>query len=173
MTRGQWKDIFEIVGGVAIVASLIFVGLETRNSANQAELTRQALEISAYQELINSISEQSAFFVENPDVRSALAKAETTLLSELTREERSLVGIFLFMRFRHGDMAYFQYERGVINDDRLRTALNPIRAMLRHRYVQNWWSARRDGFVEPYSDYINSMIDEVKSSDPGNSGDSN
>jgi hypothetical protein len=32
----------------------------------------------------------------------------------------------LFMQFRHGDMAYFMYERGVIDEDRLRSTLRPL-----------------------------------------------
>lgn len=44
----------EGTGFVAIVASLIFVGLETRHSAMQAELNTRALQIAAYQDLINN-----------------------------------------------------------------------------------------------------------------------
>lgn len=54
MKREQWKDLMEGTGFVAIVASLIFVGLETRHSAMQAELNTRALQIAAYQDLINN-----------------------------------------------------------------------------------------------------------------------
>ncbi|NCF16110.1 MAG: hypothetical protein GWP62_12420 [Gammaproteobacteria bacterium] len=42
MKRENWKNLMEAVGGVAIVASLVFVGMETRNSTIQAELTTRA-----------------------------------------------------------------------------------------------------------------------------------
>ena len=45
--RTYQKDLAEAVGFVAIIASLIFVGIETRNSTKQAELNTQALEITA------------------------------------------------------------------------------------------------------------------------------
>ena len=57
MTRVQLKDLLEGIGFVAIIASLVFVGIETRNSTRQAVLTTQTLEISAYQELMDNISE--------------------------------------------------------------------------------------------------------------------
>lgn len=44
----------EGIGFIAIVASLILVGLETRHSAMQAELNTRALQIAAYQDLINN-----------------------------------------------------------------------------------------------------------------------
>jgi len=36
MQREHWKDLMEIIGGAVIIASLIFVGMETRNSAPQS-----------------------------------------------------------------------------------------------------------------------------------------
>ena len=42
MTREKLKDILEGIGFAAIIASLIFVGIETRNSTKQAALTRVA-----------------------------------------------------------------------------------------------------------------------------------
>ncbi len=45
MSRQQWKDLAEAIGFTAVVASLVFVGIETRNSTKQAELTTQVLEI--------------------------------------------------------------------------------------------------------------------------------
>ena len=47
MARKNWKDLMGVVGGVAIVASLIFVGIETRNGAIQAELNTRAMMIAA------------------------------------------------------------------------------------------------------------------------------
>lgn len=73
-----------------------------------------------------------------------------------------MIGIFLFMRFRHGDMAYFQYERGVIDEDRLRSALNPIRPLLNRPFVQDWWSRRQTSFVASYVEYINSMFEDAQ-----------
>lgn len=50
MTREQRKDWLEGIGVVAIIASLVLVGLETRNSTKQAVLTAETMEIAAYQE---------------------------------------------------------------------------------------------------------------------------
>ena len=49
MELEQWKDLMEGIGFVAIVASLIFLGVETRNNAIQAELNTRALQIAARQ----------------------------------------------------------------------------------------------------------------------------
>jgi hypothetical protein len=54
MKREQWKDLMEGIGFMAIIASLIFLGVETRNNAIQAELNTRALQIAAYQDLIDN-----------------------------------------------------------------------------------------------------------------------
>ena len=60
MNRQQWKDLLEGIGFIAIIASLVFVVIETRNGTRQAALSIRALEIAAYQELMSNIDEIKA-----------------------------------------------------------------------------------------------------------------
>jgi hypothetical protein len=68
MTRQQWKDRLEAIGFAAVIASLVFVGIETRNSTKQAALTAQALELSAYQQLMDNISRMNEATIGNSEV---------------------------------------------------------------------------------------------------------
>ena len=85
MTRQQWKDGIESVGIVAIIASLIFVGIETRNSTNQAILTTQALEISAYQELMTNIEEMNMLTMQSDAAASTMRSRLACLCAESYR----------------------------------------------------------------------------------------
>jgi hypothetical protein len=49
MIRESWKGLVEAVGLLAVIASLVFVGIETRNSADQAAINTRAIEIASYQ----------------------------------------------------------------------------------------------------------------------------
>ena len=42
MTRGQWKDLAEVVGFIALIASLIFVGLQIRQDQDIARIQNAA-----------------------------------------------------------------------------------------------------------------------------------
>jgi hypothetical protein len=68
MKREHWKDLMEVIGGIAIIASLIFVGMITCNSTLQAELNTRAIEITAYQDLIDNISDMNRLTIENESV---------------------------------------------------------------------------------------------------------
>ncbi|NIL94690.1 MAG: hypothetical protein GTO71_09665 [Woeseiaceae bacterium] len=74
MNRQQWKDLAEAVGFAAIVSSLIFVGIETRNSARQSELQTQALEIAAYQALMSNIDEINALGLQSAEAAATMAR---------------------------------------------------------------------------------------------------
>lgn len=157
MTRTQVKDWLEGIGFVAIIASLVFVGIETHNSTKQAALTTQALEISAYQELMDNIAELNKLVVQDAEVAAFLYKAYDTT-NELSEFEQFRLGRNIFLRFRHGDIAYFQFERGAIDEDRLRSSLRVLN--LGNPRVREFWERNQGNFVEPYRNYVNQLIDE-------------
>jgi len=157
MTRAQWKVLFEGIGFAAIIASLIFVGIETHNSTKQAALNTQTLEIAAYQELMDNIAELNAFSVQDAEVAAFLYKAYGTT-EELSDMEEFRLGRNIFQRFRHGDMAFFLYERGAIDETRLRSALRVLN--LGNPRVQEFWDRNQRNFVESYKDYVNKLLEE-------------
>ena len=115
------------------------------------------MEISAYQALMDNIAELNALVVQDEDVAAFLYKAYATS-EELTQLEKFRLSRNLFQRFRHGDIAYFQYERGVIDEARLRSSLQVL--MLGHPHVQAFWNDARGSFVESYQDYVDQLIAE-------------
>ncbi len=157
MTREQVKDWLEGVGFAAIIASLVFVGIETRNSTRQAVLTTQALEIAAYQELMDNISDLNAVVVEDPEVAALLLKAFDTT-DELSDLEQFRIDRNLFQRFRHGDMAYFQFERGAIDETRLGSTLRVLR--LSNPRVREFWERSKIYFVDSYRNYVDQLMPE-------------
>ena len=124
MDRQQTKDILEGIGFVAVIASLVFVGIETRNTSQQTALNTQAVEMAAYQELMNTIQEINEFTLSDDEVTRIwmdVYGASDDAIDSFRRDRA------LFILFRHGDLAFFQYERGAIDEDRLRSALRLTR----------------------------------------------
>ena len=157
MTREQFKDWLEGIGFAAIIASLVFVGIETRNSTQQAILTTQTLEITAYQDLMDNISDLNSVAEENPEMAALLLKAFATT-DQLSDLEQFRIDRNLFRRFRHGDMAYFQFERGIIDETRLRSTLQVLR--LSNPRVREFWERSQLYFVGSYRNYVNQLMKE-------------
>ena len=143
------SDVLEIITAIAVVISLIFVGFEIRNSSEQMELNTQATKISVYQDLIGRIVDINKLSIENSwDFNSIISKPS------LTAEEINEVDSFIWILFRHGDMAYFQYENGAISIERLRSSLMPLLARLNIPYIQNRWDKSKQNFVKNYQRFI-------------------
>ena len=57
------------------------------------------------------------YAIQNPEVAELMYKAFRTT-DELTELEQFRFERMMLQRFRHGDMAYLQYQRGAIDDAR-------------------------------------------------------
>lgn len=153
MSRQRWKDLLEGIGFVAIISSLIFVGLETQNSSEQTALNTRSMEIAAYQELMNNIAEINVM-----NIQSAEAAAVTAPIFGVSDVKTWQSNSALFLAFRHGDIAYFMYEHGAIDEDRLRSTLRIL--PLYTEIGREFWNRQKFAFVESYQNYIDRLIGE-------------
>ena len=55
-------------------------------------------------------------------------------------------------------MAFFQFERGAIDEDRLRSVLNVMN--LSHPRMKEFWTRSQANFVPAYRNYVNRLIEE-------------
>ena len=140
---------------MAIVGSLVFVGIETKNSSEQTELNTRAVEIAAYQQLMSNITNANAQSIMSAEAAAIIA--EMRGLSESERESTRVNSAY-FQQFRHGDMAFFMYERGVIDEGRLQSSLRPI-PLYRER-GRDFWQRNKRNFVKTYQDYVDALLAE-------------
>ncbi len=153
MTRQQLKDLAEAIAFIAIIASLVFVGIESRNSSKQSMLNTQALEITAYQALMSNIDDVNALSLESPIAADAMAKIWSADASDAEQFQLDRV---LFILFRHGDLAFFMYERGAIDEDRLRSVLAPV--PINTEVGRDFWERNKGAFTENYRNYLDDQI---------------
>ena len=156
MNRQQLRDLLEAIGFLAIIGSLYFVGIETQNSALQTAQNTQAVEIAAYQALIANIAEMNAIPLDDENAAAIIHKMRD-MSPSVTTPEVQLVSA-LFMQFRHGDMAYFMYERGVIDESRLRSTLRPL--PLGGPTGLGFWKINKRNFVVGFQQYVDALIEE-------------
>lgn len=146
----------EIISAIAVVLSLIFVAFEIRNSSEQVEQNTNALQITAYQDLIGRIVEMNAIGIQEGTSIESLAAIANPSDSQTER-----LNSFLWILFRHGDMAYFQYEQGAISKQRLQSAMAPLLGRLRIPQVRARWREIENAFVPSYRAYIQQQIESV------------
>ena len=146
--------VLEIVSAVAVVISLIFVGLEIRNGNEQTEQNTRALQVAAYQDLIARIVDINAIGIEESTTIESLVAIESP-----TDKDTEKLNSFLWILFRHGDMAYFQYESGSISKERMLSAMAPLLGRLRYTRVTKRWHQVKHAFVPAYASFIDGQLE--------------
>lgn len=116
--------------------------------------------MAAYQDLIDNILDMNMAITQDPEVAELMYKAwyNTEPMSDLEEFRFSRAA---FQRLRHGDMAFFQFERGAIDEDRLRSVLRVMN--LKNPRMTEFWKGSQVNFVPAYRDYVNRMIEEKSS----------
>jgi len=135
----KWALLAEIIGGIAVVLTLIFVGLQIRQSSVESSLNTRAIEVSAYQELSNQINAVSFEAMTNSDFAELLRSVFQDEISDISPIDQRVLS-YLGYTIRHADMAYFQFKHGLIDEEQLHSMIAPLRGNLRSRVGKKHWS---------------------------------
>ena len=157
-----WALCAEIIGGIAVVVSLGIVAFELRQSTNQAKLNTNALEITAYQSLITSIVDFNSQITTEPDLADIQLSSQKDP-SSLSPQERHRLDAFYRGIIRHGDMAYFQYQRGAIDIERLNSALSPVRVNIAlYPIAREEWNRIKYAYDKDFVEHLDRLVSETQ-----------
>ena len=150
MTIQEWGAIGELIGGIAIIISLIYVGIQIKHStrATEAAATQSFAEVdNAVVGLINLSNELA-------DVLHRGAKG----LSELVGGD-----IIRFMAFH--DQLFTTYQAGYVQwkantlDERLwATFKHTFVSLLQQPGQMEWWKLRRHWYDGEFADYVDTAV---------------
>lgn len=153
----EYALIAEIISAFAVVASLIFVGLEIRQSSEETLQNTRALEINAYQDLISQISSMNKLVIEDPTFAELYDRVIQGEIPQNGTEKRRIDAYFI-LSARHGDMAYRQYRAGLIDQASLNSALTPTIVFLREMIpAQERWEILRLDLDPDYVAYLEGL----------------
>ena len=137
------------LSAAAVVLSLIFVGLEVRESSRQTEQNTLSLQAGAYQELLAQIMSLNLLSMQSPGVNRPSNASSFRELTPIESEKEAARHLFML---RYGDLAYYQYELGMLSPERLESALGifndsvcePLSGRAGHGFaIISWVAIRR------------------------------
>jgi hypothetical protein len=144
----------ESIGGIAVIASLIYLGLQTRSNAKATEgLVRRQIADSSQLAYLTA--------VESPEFSSLVTRALMSN-SELESDERSQMIRFINAIFLNFEVAYHQYESGLY--DEWETVLTRrVQTMFkRSKFVREWWEeSKSEQFSKSFSAAVDELVSEV------------
>ena len=142
----EWRQIAEIVGIAALVASLIFVGLEIR----QNTIAARASTYLAYGEHISNQFQATA----HDESLAALTVVDESEWDQLTKADRARLVYMWIGVFRNYETILLQVEEGLLDEDAMErlgwgSAFNPTyQVKLLWPEISQWISPRVRAHIE-------------------------
>ena len=153
MTREQRRDIFEAVGLIAIVASLIFLALEVRQANLATRIAARDFASQGHIEFLGRLIDSGIV---------AVARQKAIDGEELTTLESGQLGRFHDQRWRHYERVFYLYQFGVISDQEWVAYENGILRAFK-RSSTYWeisritWQGGKALYSEQFVDYVEAL----------------
>src|ERR1017187_1960296 len=139
MSLEQASYLGQIVGAVALMASLVFVGFQIRQNTRSQKVV-------AVDSLSAAIAAINVPAMESPALGEALAKA-TRDWASASRDERIIAHYFLFSYFKLSENAWYQQRAKVLDSAQWVGWETMLRMYYHSGGVQSaWWPRRRHAF---------------------------
>ena len=143
----------DIVGAVAVVVSLIYVGV----SVNQ---NTAAVQVANHQALVALDQETSNWF-RDPELAAAyeVAKKEVDKLSAV---QRAQVGSFIAGKMNAWEFAFLTHDNGMMEDNIWEGWDGHYRTILEQSGGRWFWSEERESFSPAFRVYVDLIESEIK-----------
>jgi len=153
MSLADLSSIGSLISGIAVLVSLIYLGLQVR----QAKLHQQAAIRQGRADRIVSM----CFHGGDPSLADAIAKGyagdEDITETQLTQYHYICRGFFY-----HCEEEFFQHKEGLANDSYYASFLAGTRLMMREPGLRVQWKQQRAGFLPEFAAVMDKLLAETK-----------
>ena len=145
----------QIIGGVAVIISLISLGIQIRKSRKQS--IRESMDL---------ITKERGDFIKilATDEDLAIIMAKGLMKDEDMNEiERFRFASYLYHLFVHWELAYRKWVRSNIDDELWTSFVEAIEWWLKKPKVVTWWKYNDiGGFTESFQQFVDKLILELE-----------
>lgn len=168
MKKTDWKDTAELVGIAAIVASLVFVGLELRQSQQIAIAGQYQQRTEAFVDVIyRRLDFQSEHKRLAERARAQFSsEIELELLEAMSDEQVALAWTRASANLSLFDNNYFQYESGLMSEDAWQSQLRRLKGALQYEaFYRAEIITRSQRYRDSFLEVAMEIIEELDSAD--------
>ena len=145
----QWSDIAQVVSAVAVVISLIYVGLEIRNNTEATKAaTRQAISQTDLEFIGASLDPQTLLVAQSKEQQGL----------ELSAIEKLALITHQHVNFRIFENAFYQHRAGLLADERWETYEYMISLLLSTiPSADSMWTVYGSAFDKDFRDGVEQL----------------
>ena len=128
--------IAETLGAVGVIASLVYLAGQIRQSRAQMEQNTRALQAGAYQQFEQGVYARMETTLTNPDVGRLSGVAD---FDELNPDDKRRFALWSLANMRAYENAHYQYRMGLIDADRWAVSRRDLERTLLNPALVQWW----------------------------------
>ena len=157
MTLEDFYFISQIAAALGIMASLIFVGIQVRQSTEQARKAEAARRADATQAVHDNFANMYLTFVSNLEAADAAAKGlkEPDALSD---GENMVLLSGLMAGMSYMQSAYFKWQAGDLSDELWQAWQNSQVSYLTTPGGKRFWLGRKSNFHPEFAEYVEANL---------------
>lgn len=147
MSLEQAAYLSQVIGGAAVLASLVFVGIQIRQNTRSQKVV-------AVNSLTAAIAAINVPAMESPELGEALSRVFESWDSA-TREQRIVAHFFLFSFFKLIESAWYQRKNQILDEQQWIGWEALLRSMYHAEGVKNgWWKYRCNAYSPEFQAHL-------------------
>jgi hypothetical protein len=149
MSLEQFSYLSQIIGAVAVVASLIFVGVQLRQNTKAILAQTSQAHAMGYQQIIAGISDNGEF--------ARIWRIGLSDFRSLDADQAARFLAFTSTLFRFYESSQVQMLRGSLDAEHWHTIEQQVADLATQPGVQAWWTLRRHWHSARFRDWIDAL----------------
>jgi hypothetical protein len=149
MSLEQYSDLSQIIGAVAVVASLIFVGVQLRQNTKAVRAPTSQAHAVGYQQIIAGISNSGEF--------ASIWRRGLADFQALDDDERARFLAFTSTLFRFYESSQVQMLAASLDAEHWHTIEQQVTDLVTQPGVQAWWKLRRHWHSASFRNWIDHL----------------
>ena len=160
MTLEDLGNLGEIVGGLGVIVSLVYLARQIRQNTPQLEENARVTRAATANQVLERMAQTNMLTVSNPEVADLWRRAtfgEGLDPTELIR----YLGLLVYL-FRSCEAAHYQAALGVFDPTRLDFAIGPtLRWSLQSPITRDYWGRARSLYPEAFRRYVDAVVADL------------
>lgn len=146
MTIQEWGALGELVGGIAIIISLIYVGFQIRQNTRATQMSAAHSYLDTQNGYVGLINQS--------DTLADILDRGVSDLGNLQRGEAIQFSAFHDQSFSSFQTFYIEWRDGVLDDRLWGYYKHAMADLMFHPGVQIWWSNKKHWYDSEFQEYV-------------------
>ena len=156
--------IAELLGAVGVIASLVYLATQIRQSREQMSQNTQAMRASGYQSFFQNMDEVAMRPTSSPEMAQSV-RLGLTDLDQLTEEQAFYFQQWISGMFLALDNGLYQFGTGILEEARWRVQRDNLTNLLSTPGARQWWSQDQSKSIGVGPEFV-ALVEEILGEEP-------